>query len=234
MKRSAPTASSAVADGATARPTTSNRAPADLHHGSLPRDRVSLHSVSATTTVRETFLPSVPLPTGPTPDEYPRTMRLGWVVALFTVGGGVATAPFSLALARLMTRDTFTQALAKGMVIPLFTWFVQLCVTAWWLRGVRRYEYAVHLGVVCTLGSIALWPAAGYNLVASHPSPWVSVVNVYASVWLMFLELARRNRVLGLPRWLAPFFLATIHVNMALFATSALTTAFDGFFHLMF
>ena len=189
--------------------------------------------MSATTATRETFLPRVPLPSGPTPDECPRAMRLAWVVALFTVGGGVATAPFSLALARLMTRDTFAQALAKGMVIPLFTWLVQLCVTAWCLSGVRRYEYAVHLGVVCTLGSVALWPAAVYNLTVSHPLPWVSVVNVLASVWLMFLELARRNRVLGLPRWLAPFFLATIHVNMALFATAALTTAFDGFFHVV-
>jgi len=63
--------------------------------------------VSATTATRETFLPRVPLPSGPTPDECPRAMRLAWVVALFTVGGGVATAPFSLALARLMEIPRF-------------------------------------------------------------------------------------------------------------------------------
>ncbi len=124
-----------------------------------------------------------------------------------------------------------TEPLAKGLVIPVFTWAVQLTVAALLFRGTKRYEYAVQLGVVCTLGSAALWPAALYNAIAEHPSPWVSAANVYASVLFMFIELRRRNRILGLPGYLAPVFLATIHVNMAIFATSALTPAFDGVFH---
>ena len=55
--------------------------------------------------------------------------------------------------------------------------------------------------------------------------------NVYASIFLMFMELCRRNLILGLPAYLAPVSLVTIHINMAIFATSVLTLTLDGFFH---
>ncbi len=182
--------------------------------------------------VRELLRPTRLLPDDlPLPAEFPVGARVALIAALFTVGGGLVTAPFSISIARWMTGDTFAQALAKGLVIPVFTWAVQLTVAALLFRGTKRYEYAVQLGVVCTLGSAALWPAALYNAIAEHPSPWVSAANVYASVLFMFIELRRRNRILGLPGYLAPVFLATIHVNMAIFATSALTPAFDGVFH---
>jgi hypothetical protein len=167
----------------------------------------------------------------PLPDDYRVSTRMALIAALFTIGGGVVTAPFSLSITRLMTGDTFVQALAKGLVIPTFTWAVQLTLAALLFRGVKRYEYAVQLGSVCTLGAAALWPAALYNTIVAHPSPWVSAANVYASVFLMFMELRRRNLILGLPAYLAPVFLVTIHINMAIFATSVLTPILDGFFH---
>ena len=170
--------------------------------------------------------PDVPLPPG-----YPVFTRVAALGALFTLGGGVVTAPFSFSLARLMTGDTFAQALAKGLLIPVFTWAVQLALTAVLYRGVRRYEYALQLGIVCTIGSAALWPSAAYNIVVAEPSPWVSAVNVYLSVLLMAAELRRRVTILGLPAYLPWVFLGTIHVNMAIFATSAMTARFDPFFH---
>lgn len=57
----------------------------------------------------------------PLPDDYRVSTRMALIAALFTIGGGVVTAPFSLSIARLMTGDTFVQALAKGLVIPTFT-----------------------------------------------------------------------------------------------------------------
>jgi hypothetical protein len=183
-------------------------------------------------TLRETLLPSRELPPdSPVSEDYPLARRLALVAVLFIVGGGVLTAPFSASIARMMSRDTFVQALAKGLVIPVFTWAVQLALTTVLYRGVRRYEWFVQLGIVCTIGSIALWPAAAYNALVARPLPWISAANVYICVWIMGLEMLRRLRILGLPRWLAPAFLVTIHVNMALFATSALTTHFDGLFH---
>ena len=182
--------------------------------------------------MREMLLPSRPLPEDvPLPPDYPVATRLALIGFLFTVGGGIVTAPFSASIMRFMANDTRPQALAKGLVIPVFTWAIQLLIALWLYRGVRRYEYAIQLGIVCTIGSVALWPAAAVNLLVANAAPWISAANVYLSVWIMGAELYRRTRILGLPSWLAPVFLVTIHVNMAIFATSVMTTWFDGFFH---
>lgn len=45
------------------------------------------------------------------------------------------------------------------------------------------------LGWVCLIGSIALLPAAFYNLCSQTPWVWISVVNVLASVVLMAVTL---------------------------------------------
>jgi hypothetical protein len=187
---------------------------------------------SMTNPLHETFFPTRALGVDlPLPADYSVPRRLALVALLFTVGGGVLTAPFSASIARFMIRDTFAQALAKGLVIPMFTWAVQLLI-AWRLfRGRLRYEYAVQLGIVCTVGSVSLWPSAAIHALVADASPWISAANVYLGVWIMGAELYRRGRILGLPAFVAPVFLATIHVNMALFATSALTTHFDGLFH---
>lgn len=104
----------------------------------------------------------------------------------------VVTAVFSVSLKVFFAGETWTQTLSKGLLIPCFTWTVLLIASAVYLSAERRLEYWTQLGVVCLLGSVALLPAALYNFAADAPSPAASVVNVLASVALMFSALYAR------------------------------------------
>ena len=114
-----------------------------------------------------------------------------------------------------MTRD-----LSKGLIIPFFTWTVQLVLSAILLRGEERLFYWTQLGVICLIGSIALLPAAFYNFAAANPLPVVSIAGVLLCVAIMcvtlYFRLKPRNyNVLWTIGWTT-----TIIVNMSLYAYS--------------
>jgi len=136
----------------------------------------------------------------------------GWFV-----GGAVVTAPFSASLALLAKHADWREVLTVGMIVPSFTWLVQLTASAVGLPARERRLYWGELGRVCFWGSVALLPAAGLNVALAAPPGWVSAANVLASVTLMAAMLLRRCRPHGIhPLWPASW-VATITVNMAIF-----------------
>jgi hypothetical protein len=144
---------------------------------------------------------------------------LARVAALFALSFAV-TAAFSASLKVFFPAEPWTVVLAKGLLIPCFTWAAQLLLSSLLLRGARRLVYWEQLGVVCLAGSAALLPAAAYNLAAAAPRPFVSAINVLASVVLMGLLLYVRLRPRGFgARWAAGW-VALICVNMALYLYS--------------
>jgi hypothetical protein len=132
----------------------------------------------------------------------------------------VVTAVFSFSLKTFFVDESWTQTLSKGLLIPCFTWTVLLVASAIYLTGERRLEYWAQLGVVCLIGSIALLPAAFYNFFAAAPSPAVSVVNVLASVAIMFLTLYARLKARRFDSRWAFGWMAAIVVNMLLYIYS--------------
>ncbi|HEY9286285.1 MAG TPA: hypothetical protein VIP46_22730 [Pyrinomonadaceae bacterium] len=141
------------------------------------------------------------------------------IAALFALSF-VVTAAFSASLKVFFAGESWGVVLAKGLLIPCFTWAVQLALSALYLRGARRLVYWEQLGVVCLAGSAALLPAAAYNFAAASPRPLVSALNVLASVALMGLLLHGRLRPRGFSaRWAAGW-VALICVNMALYLYS--------------
>lgn len=146
--------------------------------------------------------------------SYPRTA--GWFTA-----GAVVTAIFSGSLAPAAVHATLAEVLLVGMVVPSFTWVVQLTASAVALTPERRRLYWGDLGRICLLGSVALLPAAIVNL-AFQPAPlWISAANVLASVALMAAALFRLSARHGRsPAWPISWCL-TITVNMCLFVWSS-------------
>ncbi|MBC7933482.1 MAG: hypothetical protein H7Z38_23215 [Rubrivivax sp.] len=141
------------------------------------------------------------------------------VVLLFILSF-VVTAAFSASLKAFFAHASWGEVLSKGLLIPCFTWSVQLLLSAAYLRGERRLVYWGQLGVVCLIGSAALLPAAIYNLTAPGPLVIVSVLSVLASVALMALSLYVRLRRLGF-HWLwAVSWILLILVNMSLYLYS--------------
>lgn len=137
--------------------------------------------------------------------------------AIWFAAGGAVTAIFSASLAALTSNAGLTEVLAVGMVVPCFTWVVQLAASGVGLSAKQRRLYWGDLGRVCLLGSVALLPAAIVNLSVSQPSRWLSAANVLASVAIMGADLFRRSARhrtgLGWPlSWCL-----TITVNMLLF-----------------
>jgi len=132
----------------------------------------------------------------------------------------VVTAAFSASLKVFFPQASWAEVLSKGLLIPCFTWTVQLILSAVLLSGGRRLVYWGQLGVVCLIGSAALLPAAAYNLAASRPQVWVSVVSVLASVALMGVSLYLRLRRRGFAGLWAASWVLLIVVNMSLYLYS--------------
>jgi hypothetical protein len=150
------------------------------------------------------------------PSGYSYAATAGWFLA-----GGAVTAVFSGSLARLTSKADLAEVLAVGMIVPCFTWVVQLAASAAAMNSDRRRIYWDDLGRICLLGSVALLPAALANLALAEPPRWASVVNVLLSVVLMAVDLFRRSWRHGThPAWPASWCL-TITVNMLLFLWSS-------------
>lgn len=141
-------------------------------------------------------------------------------VALLFALSFVVTAAFSASLKVFFTRDSWIEVLGKGLLIPCFTWSVQLILSAAYLRGERRLTYWEQLGVVCLIGSAALLPAAVYNLTVASPRTAVSVVSVLVSVALMASSLYLRLRRRGFNGLWAASWVLLILVNMSLYLYS--------------
>jgi hypothetical protein len=132
----------------------------------------------------------------------------------------LVTAVFSVSLKNFFTDESWTVNLSKGLLIPCFTWTVQLILSAIILRSDKRIIYWIELGLACLVGSIALLPAAFYNFIVASPLPVVSVINVLLSVAVMSLTLYfRLNTHRFNPLWAIGWTL-TIIVNMSLYLYS--------------
>ena len=131
--------------------------------------------------------------------------------------GGLVTAVFSGSLVRMSAHAGFAEVLITGMVIPTFTWAVQLSASGLLLKQDLRRLYWGDLGRICLLGSLALLPAGLLNLIMSAPPLWLSAGNVVLSVVIMAADLFRRTSKYGLsPLWPISW-CVTISVNMTLF-----------------
>lgn len=141
--------------------------------------------------------------------------------AAWFIGGGVVTAAFSGSLTFLATHTPWTEVLAVGMIVPCFTWVVQLIASGLAMRAEHRRLYWGDLGRVCMLGSVALLPAALVNLLATNISPWLSAGNVLASVAIMAVALFRLSARHRIRRAWPISWCLTITVNMLLFLASS-------------
>ncbi|MCE9604361.1 MAG: hypothetical protein K8U03_05585 [Planctomycetia bacterium] len=150
------------------------------------------------------------------PRGYSYLETAGWFAA-----GAVVTAIFSGSLAWTTERAGLMEVLIVGMLVPSFTWVVQISASAIGLAGALRQVYWGDLGRICLIGSVALLPAAIVNLCLSQAPIWVSAVNVLASVAIMAAALFRLTRGHGIaPVWPVSWCL-TITVNMCLFVWSS-------------
>ena len=141
-------------------------------------------------------------------------------VAAF-IAGGVITAAFSGSLVFLAVHTSWMEVLAVGMIVPCFTWVVQLSVSAMAMPADQRRVYWDDLGRICLIGSIALLPAALINLLVPLASLWWSAINVLASVVIMAANLFRRSARHGIPAVWPVSWCLTIAVNMMLFLWSS-------------
>jgi len=132
----------------------------------------------------------------------------------------LVTAVFSISLKTFFAAESWTLNLSKGLLIPCFTWTVQLILSALLLGGADRLFYWTQLGVICLIGSVALMPAGFYNLLVEKPAPSVSLVSVPLSVAIMCVTLYFRLKPQNFsPLWTLGW-TATIFVNMSLYSYS--------------
>lgn len=143
------------------------------------------------------------------------------IISLF-VASFFVTAIFSSSLKVFFADVSWSEVLTKGLLIPCFTWSVQLIASALLMNTERRVIYWTQLGWVCLIGSFALLPAAFYNFASSQPMMMISVANVLASVVLMFVTLYFRLKQRGFNFGWALSFLFVITVNMSLYLASVL------------
>ena len=133
------------------------------------------------------------------------------------IAGAVVTSLFSGSSAVLARNASLSKVLSVGLVVPSFTWVVQLGASYGLMKSTDRSLYWAELGWVCLLGSIALLRAAILNFSLSEPPLCVSAANVLASVAMMGITHYRRSIRLGIaPVWPISWGF-TITVNMALF-----------------
>ena len=152
----------------------------------------------------------------PTKSDFPPGCSYAKIATLFALGG-VVTAAFSGSLAVPAVNAKLAEVLAVGMVVPSFTWVVQLSASGICLGPRLSRLYWEALGKICLLGSVALLPAACVNFLVKNPPLWISAVNVLASVALMAADLFRRSAANQIPtKWPVSWCL-TITINMALF-----------------
>lgn len=142
-----------------------------------------------------------------------------WPTTLWFAGGGLVTAFFSASLYRHATQASFGEVLLTGMIVPSFTWVVQLSSSWLLLRPATRSFYWNDLGHVCFWGSVALLPAAVINALDLPFGLLGSALNVLVSVVLMGWLLLRRTQAHSI-HWLWPVgWCCTIALNMAIFVT---------------
>lgn len=137
--------------------------------------------------------------------------------ATWFFAGAAVTAVFSGSLAALTASAGLVEVLAVGMVVPSFTWVVQLSAAGVWLPANQRRLYWGELGRVCLVGSVALLPSAVINMSVSQTPRWLSVSNVLASVVLMGTVLYYRSTRHGIAQAWPLSWCVTITVNMMLF-----------------
>ena len=148
---------------------------------------------------------------------HPRADSILSTAAWFRRRCGLVTVVFSGSLAILAVNASPVEVLAIGMLVPSFTWVVQLGASGFALPAAKRRLYSGDLGRVCLLGSVALLPAACTNLFLTRPPLWLSAVNVLASVALMGWDLFRRSARHGIPPGWPLSWCLTITANMMLF-----------------
>jgi hypothetical protein len=141
------------------------------------------------------------------------------IVILFVLSF-LVTAVFSVSLKTFFAAESLALDLSKGLIIPFFTWTVQLILSALLLRGAERVFYWTQLGVICLIGSVALLPAAFYNFATLAPSPIVSIISVLLCVLIMCVTLYFRLKPHGYNLLWTIGWTATIIVNMSLYAYS--------------
>jgi hypothetical protein len=143
-------------------------------------------------------------------------------IILLFVGSFLVTAVFSASLKVFFQAVEWREVLLKGLLIPCFTWTVQLLLSAAFLDRQSRLKYWNRLGWVCLIGSVALLPAAFYNYLTALPWVWISIVNVLVSVVLMAITLHLLLRRAGF-RWLWTLsWVVLIAINMSLYLSSVL------------
>ncbi len=148
--------------------------------------------------------------TNPSDNHYPLT------AGRFALGA-VVTAVFSGSLAATSPVVGWVEALTVGMIVPSFAWLVHLSASGLLMDGRRRRLYWGDLGWACAIGSVALLPAAAFNLLMPDPPAWPSAVNVLASVAVMASDLSRRSARNGIASGWPIAWCVTIGLNMAIF-----------------
>ena len=143
-------------------------------------------------------------------------------IILLFIGSFLVTAVFSASLKVFFHTVSWREVLTKGLLIPCFTWAIQLLSSAAFLDGKSRLRYWNRLGWVCLIGSIALLPAALYNIRTVQPKVWMSIVNVLASVVLMAITLHVLLRRDGFRWQWALSWVVLIVINMSLYLSSVL------------
>jgi hypothetical protein len=141
------------------------------------------------------------------------------IVILFALSF-LVTAVFSVSIKTFFAAESWTLNLSKGLLIPCFTWTVQLVLSALLLRGAERIFYWTQLGVICLVGSVALLPAAFYNFAVEAPSAYVSIFSVLLCVAIMCVTLYFRLKPRSYNLLWTIGWTATIIVNMSLYAYS--------------
>ena len=112
-------------------------------------------------------------------------------IILLFFGSFLVTVVFSASLKVFFQTVSWREVLIKGLLIPCFTWTIQLLLSAAFLDRKSRLRYWNRLGWVCLIGSIALLLAAFYNFLTVQPWVWISIANLLASVVLMAVTLHR-------------------------------------------
>ena len=134
----------------------------------------------------------------------------------------LVTAVFSTSLKVFFHDIPWSEVLTKGLLIPCFTWTMQLILSTVLLNSARRLIYWTQLGWVCLIGSIALLPAAFYNFLSPQPLVAISVVNVLASVVLMTVLLHMRLKAREFHWAWTLSFVVLISINMSLYLYSVI------------
>ena len=106
--------------------------------------------------------------------------------AAWFAAGGAVTVIFSGSLAALASHAGLVEVLTIGMLVPCFTWVVQLGASAFALAPSKRRLYWGDLGRICLIGSDrSLACAAIANLCLSRAPLWISAANVLLSGAIM-------------------------------------------------